>query len=138
MAGRYPRGGLRGAGRATIPPMAGFLKRLFGGGKQGVTVPGGATIEEGTARGVDIGDPLAGGTRVVLAKVDGEVFAVDSRCPHAGGQIQTGPLEKDRFVVCPLHRYLFDPRTGHAEGVACAPVKRYRVVTRGDDVEVFV
>ena len=74
----------------------------------------------------------------ILAKVDGEVFAVDSRCPHAGGQIQTGPLEKDRFVVCPLHRYLFDPRTGHAEGVACAPVKRYRVVTQGDDVEVFV
>lgn len=106
--------------------------------KKGVLVPGGATLEEGTARSVDIGDPLAGGTRVILCKRDGEVYALDSRCPHAGGQIQTGPLEHGKYAVCPLHRYLFDPATGKAEGVACAPAKRFKVKRSGDDVEVFV
>lgn len=129
---------MRGARAATIPAMFRFLKGLFGR-RSGVLVPGGATIEEGTARGVDIGDPLAGGKRVILAKVNGEVYAVDAHCPHdAGGQIQTGPLEQGRYVLCPLHRYPFDPRTGHAHGVACAPARRYRVRRTGDDLEVFV
>ena len=92
------------------------IRRLLGLGG-GVLVPGGASIEEGTARGVDVGDPHAGGIRVILCKVDGEVHALDSTCPHGqGGHIQTGPLEKGRFALCPLHRYAFDPKTGKPEG----------------------
>jgi len=49
-----------------------------------------------------------------------------------GGQIQTGPLEKGRFAICPLHRYFFDPSTGKAEGVTCRPAKRYRTRVDGD------
>jgi len=116
-----------------------MLQRLFGRfRRKGVLVPGGAGIEEGTARSIDVGDPLADGIRVILSKVDGEVFALDARCPHAGGQIQTGPLHEGRYAVCPLHAYKFDPRSGKAVGVACASARRYRVVARGDDVEVFV
>lgn len=117
-----------------------MLGKLFGGlfSRKPVLVKGGATVDEGEARGVDLGDPLADGLRIVLCKVDGEVHALDSRCPHAGGQIQTGPLEQGRFAVCPLHRYLFDPKTGKAEGVACRPAKRYRTEARGDDLNVFV
>ena len=116
--------------------MFGSLFRAFR--KKPVLVPGGASIEEGTSRGIDVGDPLAGGVRVILSKVEGEIYALDARCPHAGGQIQTGPLEKGKFAVCPLHWYLFDPKTGKPENVACAPAKRYRARQRGNDVEVFI
>jgi len=113
------------------------LLNLFS--KKGVLVPGGATVEEGTSRSIDIGDPLAGGKRVILAKRDGVVYALDAHCPHdAGGQIQTGPLEHGKFVICPLHRYMFDPVTGRAEGVACPPGKRYKTKATGEDLEVFV
>lgn len=116
--------------------MLGRLMRLFA--KKGVLVPGGAAIEEGMARGVDIGDPHAGGVRVVLCKVDGGLHALDSRCPHEGGHIQPGALEHGKYAVCPLHRYLFDPKTGKPEGVACRSARRYRTRVVGDDVEVFV
>ena len=113
--------------------------KLFGRfSRKGVLVKGGATVAEGEARGVDLGDPLAGGLRRIVCKVEGEVHALDARCPHDGGQIQTGPLEDGKFAVCPLHRYLFDPKSGRAEGVACRPAKRYRTQAEGDDLEVFV
>jgi len=103
-----------------------------------VLVKDGATVSEGEARGVNLGDPFAGGVRLILCKVDGEVHALDSRCPHEDGQIQTGPLEQGKFALCPLHRYHFDPKSGRAEGVACRPAKRYRTRVVGDDLEVFV
>jgi nitrite reductase/ring-hydroxylating ferredoxin subunit len=117
-----------------------MLGKLFGGlfSRKPVLVKDGATVEEGESRGVDLGDPHAGGVRIILCKVDGAVHALDARCPHAGGQIQTGPLEQGRFAVCPLHRYLFDPKTGKAEGVACRPAKRFRTRAAGDDLEVFL
>lgn len=120
----------------TIPPMINWLKSLFGG--KGILVHGGAGIDEGTARSIDVGDPLAGGKRVLLSKVDGQVYALDSLCPHGeGGYIQTGPLEGGRYLLCPLHRYQFDPKTGKAHGVVCASARRYRVKVVGDDLEVF-
>ncbi len=113
------------------------LLRLFS--RQGVLVKGGATLDEGTARTVDIGDPLAGGKQIVLCKLEGEVYALDSYCPHdSGGRIQAGPLEHGKFAMCPLHRYMFDPKTGKAEGVACSPARKYKTKRDGDDVEVFV
>ena len=119
--------------------MFAMLGKLFGlFGKKPVLVKGGAGVAEGEARGVDIGDPHAGGFRLVLCRVDGDVHALDAACPHAGGQIQTGPLEDGKYAVCPLHRFLFDPKTGQAQGVACRPAQRYRAQVDGDDLRVFV
>lgn len=105
--------------------------------RKGVFVPDVSSLAEGEARKVDIGDVHAGGTRVILCRVDGEVFALDSRCPHDGGEITTGPLAEGKYAVCPLHRYRFDPKTGKSVGVLCRPAKKYRVEARGPGVEVF-
>lgn len=106
--------------------------------RQGVLVPDISHLPEGEARKVDIGDVHAGGTRVILCRVDGEVLALDSRCPHEGGEITTGPLVQGKYAVCPLHRYRFDPKTGKAIGVVCRAARTYRVEARGQGVEVFV
>ncbi|MEZ6015729.1 MAG: Rieske 2Fe-2S domain-containing protein [Planctomycetota bacterium] len=105
--------------------------------RQGVLVPDVSNLLEGEARKIDIGDVHAGGTRVILCRVDGEVFALDSRCPHDGGEITTGPLAEGKYAVCPLHRYRFDPKTGKAVDVLCRAARKYRVEPRGVGVEVF-
>jgi nitrite reductase/ring-hydroxylating ferredoxin subunit len=115
-----------------------MLSRLWawlGGGA--VRITGTAKLPEGHARRVSIGDPLAGGTEIVLARVAGRLCALDRRCPHEGGRITDGPLVEGKFVVCPLHNYKFDPRTGKAIGVACADAKTYRVREVGEDADVF-
>lgn len=121
---------------ATIGSMLGKLFGKFR--RKGVLVPGTDALLEGEARKVDIGDPMAGGVQVLLCRVDGEVHALDSACPHDGGRIQPGPLLEGRHALCPLHNYKFDPRDGKAIDVACRSAKTYPVKEHDGQCEVFV
>lgn len=60
----------------------------------------------------------AGGTAVVVARVDGGFCAVDHKCPHLGGNMGGGRLE-GRAIVCPVHGSRFDMCTGQV--LAWAP-----------------
>ena len=59
------------------------------------------------------------GHEVLLVRHRGEVFAVESRCPHMGGNLKDGRITDDGHIVCPLHHSEFDLRTG--EVLAWAP-----------------
>ena len=52
-----------------------------------------------------------GDREIVLADVDGEVFAFDGICTHALGYLDQGELDGYQ-VMCPLHEGRFDIRTG--------------------------
>lgn len=116
--------------------MLGRLRDLFRG--RPVLVQGAGKLPDGTARCVAVGDPLAGGTELVLARVDGRLHALDRVCPHENGRISDGPLVEGRYVVCPLHNYRFDPRDGRAVGVSCRSARVYKVRETGGDCEVWV
>jgi nitrite reductase/ring-hydroxylating ferredoxin subunit len=60
-----------------------------------------------------------GEREILLVKHGGEVFAIQSRCPHMGGHLKDGRLTPDGHIVCPLHHSEFDLRTG--EVIAWAP-----------------
>lgn len=49
---------------------------------------------------------------VTLAKIDETLYAFAHKCPHAGGVMADGYVDPLGHVVCPLHRYRFDPRNG--------------------------
>jgi nitrite reductase/ring-hydroxylating ferredoxin subunit len=42
---------------------------------------------------------------------DGRIHALPDRCPHDGGRLSDGFVERDR-LVCARHGWEFDPRTG--------------------------
>ncbi|MCL6565372.1 MAG: Rieske (2Fe-2S) protein [Acidobacteriia bacterium] len=68
-----------------------------------------ARLEElpsGRVRGVD-----AAGRRIVLVHLDGQVYALDARCPHQGGPLDEGEIYLGA-LVCPWHNFRYDPRTG--------------------------
>lgn len=106
--------------------------------KRPVSILGTGKLPEGHSKRVSIGDPLAGGTEIVLARVGGKLCALDRVCPHEGGRFADGPLVEGKYVLCPLHNYKFDPATGRAIEVACADAKTYAVRERGDDCDVYV
>lgn len=117
-------------------PVLGRLFKLLKG--RTVMVPDSAKLAEGEARTVDIGDPHAGGTQIVLCRVEGKIYALDSLCPHEGGRLAPGPLMEGRYAICPLHSYRFDPKNGKAVGVSCRSAKTFRVKERGGNCEVWV
>ena len=55
------------------------------------------------------------GARIALFLVDGQVYAIDDRCTHAGASLATGEV-CDGEVTCPRHGAIFDVRTGEAVG----------------------
>ena len=47
----------------------------------------------------------------MVANVDGQLFAMDNVCSHSGGSLADGWLEGP-MVICPLHTWQYDVRTG--------------------------
>jgi len=107
-----------------------------------VRVPGVARLPEGEARKVLVPSERrdAPPHEVVLVRTGGKLYALDSLCPHEGGRIGEGPLWEGRYVMCPLHLYRFDPRTGAAAEVECDPATTYvvREVDGAAEVELPV
>lgn len=113
------------------------LRALFG--RRPVVVKGTARVAEGHAKKVEIGDVLAGtGVELVLCRVEGRLYALDTHCPHEGGRIMEGPLIDGIHAMCPLHNYRFDPRTGAPWQAVCRKAKTYRVRERDGDGEIFL
>ena len=55
---------------------------------------------------------VEGGRRAVAVfRVGGKLFAIDAKCPHAGGPLERGTLTATS-VVCPWHGSEFDLESG--------------------------
>lgn len=61
----------------------------------------------------EVTEVAAGNRTVALANVGGELFAVDSVCPHAGGPLGDGQLD-GCVLICPWHGWSYDLRTGRS------------------------
>lgn len=104
-----------------------------------VVISGTGALPEGQAKKVGIGDALAGtGCDVILCRVGGQLYALDSRCPHEGGRIAEGPLVEGRLATCPLHHYRFDPRDGRCVSAICKNARTYRVREQGGDCRIWL
>jgi 3-phenylpropionate/trans-cinnamate dioxygenase ferredoxin component len=75
---------------------------------------------------------------VLVAWADDEVFAIEDACNHAGASLAEGWLE-GACVVCPMHAYVFELRTGKLERPRglCGDQRTYDIQIEGDDVVVY-
>jgi 3-phenylpropionate/trans-cinnamate dioxygenase ferredoxin component len=80
----------------------------------------------------------ANGQQVVLANVDGSVYALEDRCSHEEYPLSDGDLE-DSDLVCMYHGARFDVCTGKNKALpAIRPVRSFPVEVREGDVYVEV
>lgn len=78
----------------------------------------------------------AAGEEIVLARVDGDVYALEDRCSHQDYPLSDGELDGTR-LECLYHGAGFDVCTGRAMQLpAIRPVKTYEVDVRNGDVYV--
>lgn len=77
------------------------------------------------------------GEPVLVAKVNGDLYAIADTCSHALAYLSEGELLEDCRVQCPDHGAIFDLKTGDALALpAVSPVEVYQVSVDGDDVFV--
>lgn len=74
------------------------------------------------------------GKRFCMARTEEGYFAVDDRCPHAGARLGMGGWCENGYIVCPVHRYRYDAKTGR--GKQGDYVESYPVETRNDGVYI--
>ena len=85
-------------------------------------------IPDGGAITVDVGEK-----RIALFRLQGEVFALDETCPHRGGPLHDGAVDRG-VVLCPWHQWQFDLKTGCSPVNPLSRVKVYPVRLEGTDV----
>lgn len=98
-----------------------------------------AEVRPGTARRVRVADRV-----VALFNVGGTCYALDDRCPHEGGSLSRGTVERES-IRCPVHGACFDLTTGRAveppAGEPMGPpvnqgVRAYAVSVIGDEIHL--
>lgn len=89
-------------------------------------------IQSGQGKSVTVSD-----REIAVFNCDGQFYAVDNVCPHAGGPLSEGPLDGS-IVTCPWHGWRFDVRTGVSPINPAAKVTKYEVKVEGADILVAV
>ena len=67
-------------------------------------------IKNGSLRKINIGNKT-----ICIAHTEEGLFALDDKCPHNGASLSNGKCTTNNAVVCPVHRYQFDLKTGRAK-----------------------
>jgi len=63
-------------------------------------------LQEGAGKALTVN-----GTEVAVFRCGNQLHALENRCPHAAGSLADGTVDGDE-VICPLHGYRFNIRTG--------------------------
>lgn len=66
------------------------------------------------------------GWHILITRIEGEIYVVNDRCPHAASPLSTGRVRRGT-VMCPLHGARFDLATGNCVGGAYPPLRRFAV-----------
>ena len=90
-------------------------------------VCGYSDLTEGRGRAIEID-----GRMIAFFLLEGSVYAIDSRCTHAGAPLAFGWLVGDD-VICPLHRWKFNVKTGQCRTDKTRPIGTYP--TKIDDLD---
>ncbi|MBI1781491.1 MAG: Rieske (2Fe-2S) protein [Sphingobacteriales bacterium] len=83
-----------------------------------------------------LAEVIVDGKTICLVKREDQIFACTQKCPHAGGHLVEGFIDIHGSIVCPLHRYRFNPETGRNISGEGYFLKTYKVELREDGVYI--
>lgn len=76
--------------------------------------------------------------KILLANINGKIYATDRICTHADADLTTGILNEEG-VTCPLHLSTFNLETGIPQNLpAEVPLKTYNVKIEQNEIYVEV
>ncbi|CAG8704640.1 7642_t:CDS:10, partial [Funneliformis mosseae] len=79
-----------------------------------------------------------GNSKVLVSKIDGQIYATSSKCTHYGAPLAKGVLSYDGRITCPWHGACFNVKTGDIEDSPGMDNLQSFKVTIKDDDNVYV
>ena len=83
-------------------------------------------------------DNLPDGSRILVVRIQGTVYASSDRCTHEDADMSSAYVRAGG-LMCPLHLSLFDPKTGRPQNPpATEPMRVYPVKIEDEYIHVEV
>lgn len=79
---------------------------------------------------------LVNDKEVGILKQAGRIYAFAAKCPHAGARLCEGWIDAQNRIVCPLHKYRFDPANGRNTSGEGYKLKTYPVEIRDEHIYI--
>jgi nitrite reductase/ring-hydroxylating ferredoxin subunit len=86
-----------------------------------------------TLRGAYIGEQ-----KICIVNNQNTFYAVSDSCPHMGGSLSKGSTNNFGEVICPLHQYRFNLKSGQESGNRCDYLEIYPVKVSAEGVFVEI
>lgn len=74
---------------------------------------------------------------IALYKHKNNIYAIRNSCPHQGADLADGHINESK-VVCPLHRWSFDLKTGAFVGNENIRIPTYEVKVENNDIYILL
>lgn len=74
--------------------------------------------------------------KICVAHTKEGYFAMQDKCPHNGASLGNGFCTEDGSVVCPVHRYSFDLKTGRATSGGGDAARTYPLEIQDDGIYI--
>ncbi|MDF2156680.1 Rieske (2Fe-2S) protein [Algoriphagus sp. CAU 1675] len=62
---------------------------------------------------------------IAVLRTADAIYAFEASCPHRGASLLQGSLHGSEELICPLHRYRFDLKTGQVLAGFCGDLTIY-------------
>ena len=81
---------------------------------------------------------ILGKKTIGLLRIGEQFFAFDSQCPHRGADLLQANINGLSEIICPLHQYRFDLKTGQVRSGYCSdlPVFPVRLHEEGLTIQI--
>ncbi|UZD22002.1 Rieske 2Fe-2S domain-containing protein [Algoriphagus halophytocola] len=76
---------------------------------------------------------------IALVRSNETFLAFQSECPHRGASLFQGRLTETNEIVCPMHEYRFDLKTGKLKVGSCGDLETYptELTENGLKISIF-
>ena len=81
----------------------------------------------------------AGGKEIVVTKLDGNYYAMDNVCSHAGADLHEGELSNNE-LICPWHGAKWDIKTGNLISFPqkLKPLQSHKILIENDTLYIEI
>jgi nitrite reductase/ring-hydroxylating ferredoxin subunit len=79
-----------------------------------------------------------GATKVCVTRDGEEFFVFETLCPHRKASLNQGFINGMQEVVCQLHEYRFDLRTGQVTSGSCSDLKIFQSELTDDGLKIQI
>lgn len=104
-------------------------KFTLGNSKEGIL----KMISEKTIKNV-----LVGEKKIAVVRIGLDFYAFQSFCPHRGASLIEGNINALNEIICPLHEYRFDIKSGNVKAGSCPDLEIYPTTLTDQGLEIII